>query len=440
MCDTIVALGNSTKDGSVIFAKNSDRQPNEPHIVIRIPRKKYEAGEKLKCTYIEIDQAEETYEVLLLKPSWIWGCEMGCNEFGLNIGNEAVFTKEKYGKDALIGMDMVRIALERCATSNQALEMIISLLERYGQGGNCGYEKKFTYHNSFLIADKESAWVLETAGKYWAAEKVVDVRSISNCLTIGNKMDKCHPDLIKHAIDKGWCKSEKDFNFAKCYTDPLITKFSGALDRINTTSSILENAKGNITVGTIKSILRAHHTSAEKNHFSRHSLKSVCMHGGFLYGDHTTGSYIASIGKKIQTYWVTGSSTPCISIFKPLWLIPGENFTFNEKQKDKAIEFWRKREIVHRYIIENRLPSLEYYLNERNKIEEELDSLVNSLNNDDASFDNNRLVEIMNYALAKEEELITSIIESCENSLPRVKGNLYFKYYWNKENKRFYSK
>ena len=30
MCDTMVALGNSTKDGVTLFAKNSDRQPNEP--------------------------------------------------------------------------------------------------------------------------------------------------------------------------------------------------------------------------------------------------------------------------------------------------------------------------------------------------------------------------------------------------------------------------
>lgn len=33
---------------------------------------------------------------------------------------------------------------------------------------NCG----FTYHNSFLISDRTEAWLLETSGKYWAAEKV----------------------------------------------------------------------------------------------------------------------------------------------------------------------------------------------------------------------------------------------------------------------------
>ena len=102
------------------------------------------------------------------------GAEMGFNEYGLNIGNEAVFTKEKKGKDSLIGMDMLRLALERTKKAKEALDLIIELLQEYGQGGNCGYDHNFHYHNSFLIADREEAYVLETAGKYYAAKKVKD--------------------------------------------------------------------------------------------------------------------------------------------------------------------------------------------------------------------------------------------------------------------------
>ena len=63
MCDTLVALGNSTVDGSVLLAKNSDRQPNEPHIMIRIPRMRHdlEQNKYVKTTYIEIPQMEQTY-------------------------------------------------------------------------------------------------------------------------------------------------------------------------------------------------------------------------------------------------------------------------------------------------------------------------------------------------------------------------------------------
>lgn len=453
MCDTMVALGNSTKDGSVIFAKNSDRQPNEPHIIIKIPRRYHKSGEKVKCTYIEIEQVETTYEVLLLKPSWIWGCEMGCNEFGLNIGNEAVFTKEKYGRDSLIGMDMVRIALERSKTSEQALGIITGLLEKYGQGGNCGYDKNFTYHNSFLIADKESAWVLETSGKYWAAEKVRDVRNISNCLSIDNKMDKYHPDLIKHATDKGWCKNEKDFSFSRCYTDPLITKFSGANERFATIRDKLENDKGDITIDTMKSLLRAHHKSLKKSPFTKHSIKSVCMHGGFIYGDHTTGSYIASLNKNNETYWLTGSSTPCISVFKPFWLLDGEKLTFSEKNRDNAIKFWHEREIFHREIIKGKITNLETYLKERDELEKELTNMVDSLdlnnnyntknisktssNNDKLLTANEKkLIEIIDYALKQEKALILKMMEESKNNPVNMKGNFYFKHYWNKNNKK----
>ncbi len=74
----------------------------------------------------------------------------------------------------------LRLGLERGATAREALGVITTLLERHGQGGACsesptaapGDGGKMTYHNGFLLADAAEAWVLETAGENWAAERV----------------------------------------------------------------------------------------------------------------------------------------------------------------------------------------------------------------------------------------------------------------------------
>ncbi len=111
MCDTVVALGNVTRDHQVYFAKNSDRDVNEAQYLEIVDAAEHAAGEKVKCTYIEIPQAAHTNRVLLSKPYWMWGAEMGVNEHGLAIGNEAVFTRLKPGKEpGLIGMDILRLA------------------------------------------------------------------------------------------------------------------------------------------------------------------------------------------------------------------------------------------------------------------------------------------------------------------------------------------
>ena len=142
MCDTFVAMPTHTADASVLFAKNSDRCPNEPQQVLRTFPVDYPEDARLECTYITIAQARHTNACLLCKPSWMWGCEMGANEYGLHIGNEAVFTREPVQKEGgLTGMDLVRLALERCMYAREAADLIITMLMRYGQGGDCGYDK-----------------------------------------------------------------------------------------------------------------------------------------------------------------------------------------------------------------------------------------------------------------------------------------------------------
>lgn len=135
---------------------------------------------------------------------------MGANECGVAIGNEAVWTNDNDGDHdtkvkRLLGMDLVRLGLERGSNATEALEVITGLLEKYGQGGPCSEsDPGFTYHNSFLIADPKTSWVLETSGKHWVAEEVTSgSRNISNVLTISTKIDRKSEGIEEYAKAKG---------------------------------------------------------------------------------------------------------------------------------------------------------------------------------------------------------------------------------------------
>jgi len=93
MCDTFVVLPAETADGSIIFGKNSDREPNEAQALEFHPGNTFPPGATVTCTYIEIPQAAETFPILISRPFWMWGAEMGANSAGVVIGNEAVFTR-----------------------------------------------------------------------------------------------------------------------------------------------------------------------------------------------------------------------------------------------------------------------------------------------------------------------------------------------------------
>nr|MDO8100799.1 C69 family dipeptidase [Candidatus Njordarchaeota archaeon] len=320
MCDTLVAVGNSTQDGSVIMAKNSDREENECQVLRCFPRTKYPGRSILRCTYVEIPQVSETYEVILSSPYWLWGAEMGANEHGVAIGNEAAFSKEPYAKTGLLGMDLIRLALERADTARKALEVITSLMKEFGQGGNTKAFEPETYHNTFIIADPHDAWVLETADRFWVAEQIHDVRTISNGYTIESKWDLSSSNLVEHAVEKGWCKSKEEFSFTKCYSDATMRSVVGCVERASRTLTSLKSAKGSITVETMMKILSDHGEKAESWSPYKGTMANVCMHAGPSTFSSSVGSYVGHLTEKVATHWLTGTSYPCISVFFPVYL------------------------------------------------------------------------------------------------------------------------
>jgi secernin len=377
MCDTMVVTGSASADGVTLFAKNSDRDPREAHEIVRIPAARHPEGATIRCTYIDVPQVEQTFEVLLCKPFWIWGAEMGANEHGVTIGNEAVFTKVPHDKNpGLIGMDFLRLALERGRTARAALDVITGLLATYGQGGNCGYPGKLFYHNSFLIADPREAWVLETAGRQWAAERVQDVRSISNCITIGERWDLASPDLVNYAIEHRWCRSREDFHFGRCYSDFLYTRFSDAQRRQCRSTELLAVRKGRLSVEDLMRVLRDHGPAAGPDWTPDRGLigATVCDHAGFgpIRISQTTGSMVSHLAADTQTHFVTGAAAPCTALFKPVWLgaeLP-QTGPAPTGAYDEASLFWR-HEALHRATLRNYAASLPLYAGERDALEHE---------------------------------------------------------------------
>lgn len=333
MCDTLCALPSWTTNGNTLLAKNSDRSPNEPHIIRFVPAQQHEPGSTLDCTYLSIPQAGHTYAALLCKPDWIWGAEMGVNEHGVAIGNEAVFTKVKKGPDALLGMDLLRLGLERAKTAEEALSVITALLQTYGQGGNCGYDHDFRYDNSFLIADPDRAFILETAGRNWAAAEVNEKAAISNRLSLHEEHS------LRHGVETGG-------DFARKYREPVYTFFSASKSRHAQSICALE--EGPKHPASMMRALRNHPSALEGHEFTRGGVNSVCMHAGGPIGDHTTGSFVAVLRKHAPiTVWVTGASTPCIAAFKPLFFgIPSGAPIFHNEAEGRA--YWLKRERLHR--------------------------------------------------------------------------------------------
>jgi dipeptidase len=339
MCDTLVALPGTTQQKTMLFAKSADCEVNEANAVVRIPRRKHVKGEAVRLTHLVIPQAGETYEILLTKAFWTYGCEIGLNEFGLAMGEEAVFTTEmEEEKDGIIGPDLMRIGLERSRNCQEAIEIMTGLLEQYGQGGSAELKGNSHFDSSFIMADQEEAYVLETAGRLWAVKKVDAIASISNMLGI-------HTDWDAYSDGDG----EVEVDWAGQYSLPEVLPTLGSPVRQAITYNSLQASLGDISVKKIFDLMRHHGDGYHPAYAKAH--RNICVHAGPQENRwwQADGVMVTDVGSHGVMAWVTATSGTCVSIFKPVFLGmelpdlgPYPSETFDPRS------LWWKHELLHR--------------------------------------------------------------------------------------------
>lgn len=279
MCDALVALRPATAGPWSLFAKNSDRPPAERQVYEwHAPRP---ASSRTCATYIEVDgPSSDTLGCLISRPTWMWGAEHGVNEASVAVGNTTVYTTldPRGAPPALTGMDLVRLALERSSTAGDAVEVITTMLERYGQGGSGqqvgadGVHRP--YWSAFLVADCVTAFVVDTSGGEWAVEQVQDVRAISNRTSV-----RAFDDEHRHPRQR-----------VEAFVEP----------RLRASDAVLRDRP--VGIDAVQRHLRSHDSCGEPGW-------SVCMHAAGVQA--TTSSMIVAMRPSAPAeVWVTTGS-PC---------------------------------------------------------------------------------------------------------------------------------
>jgi hypothetical protein len=345
MCDSFVALPGATAAGTTLAAKNADCEINESQAVLRLPRRRYPEGAMLRTSHIVIPQARETHEVILDKSYWTWGGEIGVNEHGLAVGNEAIFSTAGEAGDGLITGDLLRLMLERARDCDEALAVFTEALERFGQGGNCELRGNAHFDSSYLVSDRRSAIVIETAGRDWAVRNVAGIGAISNAMTIGADWERCS---LEAADGKGNGNGGR-LDFRAAYHDPARAAGTGAPSRQKAAFNALKAQEGRIDLRVMADVLRQHGDGYDPAEGA--ICTNICMHAGPFDTRlwQACGAMISEATPQGTMAWVTGTSGTCVSVFKPVFFgvdMPDIGPLPREVHTEGAL--WWKHEHLHR--------------------------------------------------------------------------------------------
>lgn len=331
-CDTMVALGSSTRGGNTVFAKNSDRPQEEAQPLVMVPafnhgspanRGTRHAG----AQFVAVPQVERTYRHVGSKPYWCSGYEHGFNEHQVVIGNEALPSRLlEVNEPKLIGMEVLRLALERSRSAPEAVDVITGLVSEYGQGKFANEAGVRTYDNVYLVVDPVSAYVVECVGHDWAVKQADGFTSISNVGQIDKNANSVSPGAKTQATRLGLFEmgSGESFDFAKAFAD--VDRSASGITRQRRSETMLGTGAGRLDVRSLMQVLTDHSDGENPDEEPVVDVAgdvSICLHrtAGDTMGA-STASLVADLcatGERLPVYWC-GMYSPCMTVFMPMFI------------------------------------------------------------------------------------------------------------------------
>jgi dipeptidase len=220
-CTSIIVSRGASKDGSVMVTYSADA-PFMPRL-LRVQGGTYPPGTMVDVRGWENDQirgqvkqAARTYTVVGLM-----------NEHQLSLGETTTGgRRELVDRKGQLDYDgLMMLTLQRAKTAREAIKIIDELAREYGYGSS---------GETFSIADKDEAWLMELIGKgpgakgiVWVAARVPDgyITAHANMsrITTFPLNDPANwvysPDVVSFAVEKGFYKTDsgKPFSFRDAY-------------------------------------------------------------------------------------------------------------------------------------------------------------------------------------------------------------------------------
>ena len=227
-CTNIIISRGASQDGSVLVSYAADSHTLYGELYYK-PARDWKSGTSIQIYDWDtnkplgiIDQVPHTFQTV-----------GNMNEF------QVIITETTWGgrpelEDRTGGIDygsLIYIALQRSRTAREAIDVIVNLANEYGYASE---------GETFSIADKNEAWIMELIGKgtnlrngvntqkgiVWVAMRVPDgaICAHANQARIGkfplNDPENCiyAPDVISFARRKGYFEGQdSDFSFKKAY-------------------------------------------------------------------------------------------------------------------------------------------------------------------------------------------------------------------------------